>query len=109
MILFVEQNNHSSVLILMAELVPIETIITVVSNQIIKTAQAAKDVVFEKESFKVLAKHLFDMDPVLKELQLKQLSDLPATSQALDCLETDVKKANNLVEKYKNRARFYLL
>ncbi|XP_073139097.1 U-box domain-containing protein 44-like isoform X2 [Henckelia pumila] len=93
----------------MAELVPIGTIIAVVSSQIIKTAQAAKDVVFENKSFKVLAKHLFDIDPVLKELQLKQLSDSPATRQALDCLETDVKKANNLVEKYKNRARFYLL
>ncbi|KAL8490931.1 hypothetical protein ACS0TY_022804 [Phlomoides rotata] len=93
----------------MADLVPIGTIIAVLSSQIFKTAQAAKDVVFEKESFKVLAKHLLDIEPVLKELQSQQLNDSPAARQALESLEKDVKKANNLVEKYKYRARFYLL
>ncbi|PIM98660.1 Ubiquitin--protein ligase [Handroanthus impetiginosus] len=93
----------------MAELIPIGTILTVLSSQIYKTAQAAKDVVFEKESFRVLAKHLLDINPVLKELQSQQLSESPAVRQALESLETDVKKANNLVEKYKGRARFYLL
>lgn len=93
----------------MAELIPIGTILAVVSNQIIKTAQAANDVVFEKESFKVLGKHLLDIEPVLKELQLKQLNDSPVARQALESLESDIKKANNLVEKYKDRARFYLL
>src|SRR5262249_46466212 len=63
----------------------------------------------EKDSFKVLSKHLFDIAPVLKELQLQKLNDSPAARLALETLEADVKKANNLVEKYKNRARFYLL
>ncbi|KAL2453405.1 U-box domain-containing protein 43 [Abeliophyllum distichum] len=93
----------------MAELIPIGTILAVLSNQIIKTAQAANGVVFEKESFKVLEKHLLDIEPVLKELQLQQLNDSPVARQALESLENDVKKANNLVEKYKDRARFYLL
>ncbi|XP_051129858.1 U-box domain-containing protein 43-like [Andrographis paniculata] len=93
----------------MTDLVPIGTILAVLTKQIIKTAQAAKDVVFEKESFKVLGEHLHDIEPVLKELQSQQLSDSPATRQALESLETNVKKANNLVEKYKGRARFYLL
>ncbi|KAL3634494.1 hypothetical protein CASFOL_021548 [Castilleja foliolosa] len=93
----------------MAEFVPIGTILAVLSNQIMKTAHAAKDVVFEKESFKVLSKHLLDIEPVLTELQSQQLNDSPAARQALESLESDVKKANNLVEKYKNRARFYLL
>lgn len=91
------------------ELIPIGTILAVLTNQVMKTAQAAKDVVFEKESFKVLSKHLFDIEPVLKELQLQELNDSQAARLALQSLEVDVKKANNLVEKYKNRSRFYLL
>ncbi|KAA8527687.1 hypothetical protein F0562_035444 [Nyssa sinensis] len=91
------------------ELIPIGTILAVLTSQVIKTGQAAKDVVFEKESFKVLSKHLFDIEAVLKELQLKKLDDSPAARQALEFLEADVKKASNLVEKYKNRARFYLV
>lgn len=91
------------------ELIPIGTILAVLTSQVLKTAQAAKDVIFEKESFKVLSKHLFDIEPVLKELQLKKLNDSQAARLALETLESDVKKANNLVEKYKNRGRFYLL
>ncbi|KAK8281575.1 hypothetical protein V6Z11_D09G250800 [Gossypium hirsutum] len=41
--------------------------------------------------------------------QLRQLNDSPAARLALEALEADVKKANTLVEKYKNRGRFYLL
>ncbi|PON40172.1 Coatomer beta subunit [Parasponia andersonii] len=91
------------------EFIPIGAILGVLLNQVIKTAHAAKDVVFEKESFKVLSKHLFDIEPVLKELQLQELNESQAARQALESLEADVKKASNLVEKYKNRARFYLL
>ena len=91
------------------ELVPIGTILAVLTTQVLKTAQAAKDVLIEKESFKVLAKHLFEIESVLKEPQLLKLDDSRAARQALETLEADVKKANNLVEKYKNRASFYLL
>ncbi|XP_050372067.1 U-box domain-containing protein 44-like [Argentina anserina] len=90
------------------ELIPIGTILAVLTNKIIKTAQAAKDVI-DKESFKVLSKHLFDVELVLKDLQLQNLNDSQATMLALEFLESDVKKANNLIEKYKNRSRFYLL
>ncbi|PHT85767.1 hypothetical protein T459_07873 [Capsicum annuum] len=93
----------------MAELVPIGTILSVIINQVMKTALAANDVLFEKESFKVLGNYLLDIEPVLKELQLQKLNDSPAARQALESLEADLKKANSLVEKYKNRARFYLL
>ncbi|XP_016456369.1 U-box domain-containing protein 43 [Nicotiana tabacum] len=93
----------------MAELVPIGTILAVISSQVMKTALAANDVLFEKESFKVLGNYLLDIEPVLKELQLQKLNDSPAARQALESLEADLKKANDLVEKYKNRARFYLL
>ncbi|XP_065868299.1 U-box domain-containing protein 43-like [Euphorbia lathyris] len=91
------------------ELIPIGTILAVLTNQVLKTAQAAKDVIIEKGSFKVLSKHLFDIEPVLKELQLQKLNDSQAARLALQTLEADVNKANNLVDKYKNRSRFYLL
>ncbi|XP_052208278.1 U-box domain-containing protein 43-like [Diospyros lotus] len=93
----------------MMEFIPMGAILTVLTSQVMKTAQAAKDVIFEKESFKVLSEHLFDIERVLTELQLQNINDSQATRQALEFLEADVKRANNLVEKYKNRAPFYLL
>ncbi|KAF8388160.1 hypothetical protein HHK36_026826 [Tetracentron sinense] len=97
------------ILIMALELIPIGTILALLTNQVIKTALAAKDVLIEKESFKVLSKYLSDIVTVLKELQLRELNDSQAARQGLEFLEEGVKKANNLVEKYKNRARFYLL
>ncbi|CAK8572137.1 unnamed protein product [Lathyrus sativus] len=91
------------------ELIPIGTILTVVTNQVLRTAHAAADVLVGKESFKALSKYLFDIEPVLKELQRQELNDSQPARFALESLEADVKRANNLVEKYKNRGRFYLL
>jgi hypothetical protein len=91
------------------ELIPIGTILTVVTNQVLRTAHAAADVLIGKESFKALSKYLFDIEPVLKELQLQELNDSQPARIALESIEADVKRANNLVEKYKNRGRFYLL
>ncbi|KAJ8765415.1 hypothetical protein K2173_013173 [Erythroxylum novogranatense] len=91
------------------EMIPMGPVLAVLIKQVLKTAEAAKDVLIEKESFKVLSKHLFDIEPMLKELQLKKLNDSEATRLALQTLEADVKRANSLVEKYKDRARFYLL
>jgi hypothetical protein len=91
------------------ELIPIGTILAVLTSQVVKTANAAIDVLVEKESFNVLSKHLLDIAPVLKELQLQELNESQAARVALESLESDVKKASNLVEKYRNRGRFYLL
>ena len=91
------------------ELIPIGTILTVLNSQVVKTANAAIDVVIDKESFKVLSKQLLDIAPVLKELQLQDLNESEAERVTLESLESDVKKANNLVEMYRNRGRFYLL
>lgn len=91
------------------ELAPLGTILTLLASQVKKTAEAAKDVLIEKESFKALSKYLSNIEPILNELQLHGLKDSDATRRALDFLQKDVKKANDLVEKYKNRARFYLL
>lgn len=91
------------------ELIPIGTILSLLAKQVVKTADAAKDVLVEKESFKALSKHLSDIEPVLRELQHRELKDTEAAREALGFLEDDIRKANHLVEKYKNRARFYLL
>ncbi|KAI9073959.1 hypothetical protein K1719_044085 [Acacia pycnantha] len=91
------------------ELIPVGTILAVLTNQIIKTANAASEVLVEKETFKVLSKHLYDIEPVLKELQLQELNESQAARIALESLEEDVKRANKVVEKYRNRGRFYLL
>ncbi|KVH91275.1 Armadillo, partial [Cynara cardunculus var. scolymus] len=93
----------------MADLLPLGTILAVAINQVIKTAHAAKDIVIEKESFRILSAHLFDIARVLKELELGKLNESPIAGKALENLDTDVKRANALVEKYKNCGRFYLL
>ncbi|TQE07774.1 hypothetical protein C1H46_006707 [Malus baccata] len=43
------------------------------------------------------------------ELHRQEFNDSQAVRLSLKSLEADVKRANNLVDKYKNRARFYLL
>ncbi|KAI4345722.1 hypothetical protein L6164_012820 [Bauhinia variegata] len=91
------------------EIIPIGTILAVLTNQVLKTAHAASDVLIDKESFKVLSKHLLDIEPVLKELQLQELNESEAARAALESLEADVKRVHNLVEKCRNRGRFYLL
>lgn len=91
------------------ELIPVGTILAVLTNQVLKTANAAAEVLVEKEIFKVLSQHLFDIEPVLKELQLQELNESQAARMALEDLEEDVKRANKVVEKYRNRGRFYLL
>lgn len=91
------------------DFVPIGTLLAVLTTEVIKTARAAQDVAFEKESFKVLSNHLYDIEPVLKELQLKELNDSLAARKALEFLDVNVKRAQSLVDKYTNRSRFYLL
>ncbi|KAI3993157.1 hypothetical protein MKX01_009900 [Papaver californicum] len=91
------------------ELAPIGGVLTILTTQVVKTVEAARDVIVEKESFKALSKYLSDIEPILRELHPHGLNDSEATRQALDCLLRDVQKAYDLVEKYKNKSRFYLL
>ncbi|KAL4200080.1 hypothetical protein AMTRI_Chr03g147910 [Amborella trichopoda] len=76
---------------------------------VIKTAKAAKDVLIEKESFKILSKYLHDIEPVLKQLQLHELKDSQSARRALEFLSEDVSTAQSLIDKCTNRSRFYLL
>ncbi|XP_058086052.1 U-box domain-containing protein 44-like [Magnolia sinica] len=92
----------------LVELIPIGTFLALLTDQVIKTVQAARDLI-QEESFKTLSEYLSNIIPVLEELQRRQLKDSNAARQALEYLEEDVKKANHLVEKCKNCSRFYLL
>lgn len=98
-----------SAFIMAYELIPIGTFLALLTSQVIKTASAARDIVVEKESFKVLSNYLSDIEPLLKELQHRELNDTNAVRKALEFLQEDIKKANDLVDKYKNRSHFYLL
>lgn len=90
------------------ELAPIGGVLTILTTQVIRTIEAARDVIVEKDSFKALSKYLSDIEPILNELHLHGLNDSEATRQALDCLLRDVKMAYDLVEKYKtNRGSTY--
>lgn len=91
------------------ELAPIGGVLTILTTQVIRTIEAARDVIVEKDSFKALSKYLSDIKPILNELHLHGLNDSEeATRQALDCLLRDVKMAYDLVEKYKtNRGSTY--
>lgn len=93
----------------LVELIPIGTFLALLTKEVVETALAAKDVLIEKESFRVLANYLDDIEPVLKELQVRGLKDTQAARKALEFLKEDVKNAKNLIEKYRNRAPFYLL
>ena len=93
----------------LTELIPIGAVLSVLTNELLETASAAKDVLIDKESFAALSKYLYDIEPVLEELQRRELNDSQAARQALGIFKEDVKKAKYLVEKYKNCGRFYLL
>ncbi|KAK2449615.1 mechanosensitive ion channel protein [Trifolium repens] len=79
------------------ELIPIGTILTVVTDQVLRTTYAAADVLVKRVSRHLL----FDIEPVLKELQLQELNDSLPARIALESIEADVKGANNLVENCK--------
>ena len=67
----------------LVELIPIGTFLALLTKEVVETALAAKDVLIEKESFRVLANYLDDIEPVLKELQVRGLKDTQAARKAL--------------------------
>jgi hypothetical protein len=72
------------------ELIPIGTILAVLTSQIARIANAAIDVLIDKESFYVPSKHLLDIAPVLKELQLQELNEPLAARVGLESLTYEV-------------------
>ncbi|KAH9288688.1 hypothetical protein KI387_032805, partial [Taxus chinensis] len=94
---------------LVLELVPIGTLLAIVTTQVLETAVAAQDVLIDKESFKVLSKYLSDIQPVLAELRMRELKDTEAARQALESLSEDVKAAKILVDLCMTKPKFWLL
>ncbi|KAK8935267.1 U-box domain-containing protein 43 [Platanthera zijinensis] len=91
------------------ELVPIGTILGLLIDQVISTTIALNDVLVEKECFKNLSSYLFDISPILVELQNHELNDTPAVRRTLEFLKEDCEKAEGLVQKYKNSGKFYTI
>ena len=94
---------------LVRDLVPIGALLAFVTTQVLETAVAAQDVLFERESFKVLSKYLMDIRPVLADLKMRELKDAEATRKGLESLSRQMKATNSLVKSCKSKPRFWLL
>lgn len=94
---------------LIVELLPISAILSILIQQVLETALAAQDVLIEKESFKIMAKYLQDVQPVLSEMRSRDLQDSQGARQALDSLQEDLRRAKALINKCNTKPRFYLL
>lgn len=93
----------------LVELIPISTILALLTTQILETAVAAHDVLVEKETFRLLYTFFMDVQPVLSELMKRNMEDSPAARQALESLQGDVKRARSLVDTCKKKSKFYQL
>lgn len=94
---------------LIMDVLPISALLAFVTTQVLETAVAAQDVLFERDSFRVLSKYLLDIQPVLGDLTMRELKDAEATRQALGFLSQEVKAAKSLVESCRTKPRFWLL
>lgn len=93
----------------LVELIPISTVLALLTTQILETAVAAHDVLVEKETFRLLYTFFMDVQPVLSELMKRNMEDSPAARQALESLQGDVKRARSLVDTCKKKSKFYQL
>ncbi|XP_024533623.1 U-box domain-containing protein 44 [Selaginella moellendorffii] len=91
------------------EVIPISTLLTLITTQVLEIAIAAKDVLVEKESFQKLSRYLHDIEPVLAELKERCFKDLTAANQALQSLKTDLDRAHTLISDCTDKSKFYLL
>lgn len=91
------------------ELIPISTLLALLTQEILETAIAAQDVLVEKETFKLLTACFMDIQPVLHELRMRNLAESQAVRQALDSLQEDISRAKRLVDMCTRKSRFYLL
>lgn len=94
---------------LIMDVLPISALLAFVTTQVLETAVAAQDVLFERDSFRVLSKYLLDIQPVLGDLTMRELKDAEATRQALRFLSQEVKAAKSLVESCRTKPRVWLL
>ncbi|KAI5076985.1 hypothetical protein GOP47_0009050 [Adiantum capillus-veneris] len=90
------------------ELIPIGTLLTILTGEILDTAFAAHDVLMEKETFRSLSSYFCSITPVLEGMR-REIKDSLATQQALESLQRDIGKAKSFVNLYKKKSRFYQL
>lgn len=89
---------------MMSQLLPVGVLIGTLSDHLIKTAIAAHDILNEK-SFNVLAKYLLSIRTLLLQLDAREIDGNSAVIRGLQSLKDEVLKAENLVNKYKERSR----
>ncbi|KAL2650280.1 hypothetical protein R1flu_018408 [Riccia fluitans] len=92
-----------------AVLVPISEVLARVLVQVAKTAVAAKDVLIERESFSELSNYLERLRPILGELSERNVNDSPTMRTALEAIDQQLKVAKDLMNRCKQKSRFYLL
>ncbi|KAI5077236.1 hypothetical protein GOP47_0007060 [Adiantum capillus-veneris] len=90
-------------------LAPISEVVSRLLVQLFTTAVAAKDVLIEQSNFNELSRYLARIDPVLRELQEKNVRDTPPTRLALESLELEIKSAHELISECTNKSRISLL
>ncbi|XP_010252541.1 PREDICTED: U-box domain-containing protein 44-like isoform X2 [Nelumbo nucifera] len=75
---------------------------------IAETAEAAKDVLVEKEGFAKLSSFLEKVVPILKELTKKNISNSESLNNAIENFDREVKAAKQLVLECRKRNKVYL-
>ncbi|BBM99776.1 hypothetical protein MPTK1_1g23740 [Marchantia polymorpha subsp. ruderalis] len=90
-------------------LIPIGSLLTSLSKEVLNTAIAAQDVAVEKENFKTLARFLKDVQCVLIDFQRQNLSDSSAMRAALENMKVNVLEAQKVLKDTDGKSRFLLL
>ena len=88
---------------------PVSDMLSRVIRLVDDTAFVAKDVLIEMSNFHDLSQYLERISPILVELKEKNVRDKPSMRLALESLEREIKKANELVNECTTKSRIYLL
>ncbi|KAL2652992.1 hypothetical protein R1flu_021120 [Riccia fluitans] len=94
---------------MLIELIPIGTVLALITTEVLETALAAQDVLIEKETFRILSTYLCDIHPLLQELKKRELGESPTVRKALESLQEDLKKARALIDNCVSKSNLYLL
>lgn len=90
-------------------LIPASELLSHIVLDLLETAQAAKQVLFQKENFSAFSTYLEKTAAILKELLKQNLNDLESFTNALGILDRELKVANQLVVECSKRNKVYLL
>ncbi|KAL6004784.1 hypothetical protein ACLOJK_005340 [Asimina triloba] len=96
-------------MLLNASLVSVSEILSTIIEQIFETIAAARDVLFEKESFEKLASYLERIVPVLRELIKKNVRSSESLNNVSQILNKEIKIANQQALNCSKRNKVYLI